>query len=137
MWRRAWPLGVLWLTLALVGPARVAAQAGSPSSASLLDFVTFDRIDYIRFADEPGRPLTRDDLGIEFATVGCSIGEDNRNCSYGLDGAAAFLPAGHPLTAGFLDASAVGSPRHTSTLRTLPAMSKSAPPTRARGLRQA
>ena len=94
MGRRAWPLGVLWLTLALVGPARVAAQAGSPSSASLLDFVTFDRIDYIRFADEPGRALTRDDLGIEFATVGCSIGEDNRNCSYGLDGAAAFLPAG-------------------------------------------
>ena len=94
MWRRAWPLGVLWLTLALTAPARVAAQAGSPSSASLLDFVTFDRIDYIRFADEPGRVLTRDDLGIEFATVGCSIGEDNRNCSYGLDGAAAFLPAG-------------------------------------------
>jgi hypothetical protein len=94
MWRRAWPLGVLWLTLALAGPARVAAQAGSPSSASLLDFVTFDRIDYIRFADEPGRALTRDELGIEFATVACSIGEDNRNCSYGLDGAAAFLPAG-------------------------------------------
>jgi hypothetical protein len=94
MWRRAWPLGVLWLTLALAGPARVAAQAGSPSSASLLDFVTFDRIDYIRFADEPGRALARDDLGIEFATVACSIGEDNRNCSYGLDGAAAFLPAG-------------------------------------------
>ena len=99
MGRRAWPLGVLWLTLALVGPARVAAQAGSPSSASLLDFVTFDRIDYIRFADEPGRALTRDDLGIEFATVGCSIGEDNRNCSYGLDGAAAFLPAGTRLYA--------------------------------------
>jgi hypothetical protein len=99
MWRRAWPLGVLWLTLALVAPARVGAQAGSPSSASLLDFVTFDRIDYIRFADEPGRALTRDDLGIEFATVACSIGEDNRNCSYGLDGAAAFLPAGTRLYA--------------------------------------
>jgi hypothetical protein len=70
------------------------AFAGSLSTSSLLDFVTFDGIDYIRFADEPGRDLTRDDLGIEFATVACSIGEDNRRCSYGLDGGAAFLPAG-------------------------------------------
>ena len=70
------------------------ALAGSLSTSSLLDFVTFDGIDYIRFADEPGRNLTRDDLGIEFATVACSIGEDNRHCSYGLDGGAAFLPAG-------------------------------------------
>lgn len=70
------------------------ALAGSLSTSSLLDFVTFDGIDYIRFADEPGRELTRDDLGIEFATVACSIGEDNRGCSYGLDGGAAFLPAG-------------------------------------------
>ncbi|HET8531098.1 MAG TPA: hypothetical protein VFO08_08120 [Methylomirabilota bacterium] len=93
MRRREWPPGVLALALALVALGRVA-HAGSPSSASLLDFVTFDRIDYIRFADEPGRALTRDDLGIEFATVACSIGEDNRNCSYGVDGGAAFLPAG-------------------------------------------
>jgi hypothetical protein len=85
--------GVLVLALGLVALGGVA-QAGSPSTASLLDFVTFDGIDYIRFADEPGRPLTRADLGIEFATVACSIGEDNRNCSYGLDGGAAFLPAG-------------------------------------------
>src|SRR4029453_7365480 len=68
--------------------------AGSLGPSGLLDFVTFDGIDYIRFADEPGRDLTRDDLGIEFATVACSIGEDNRRCSYGLDGGAAFLPAG-------------------------------------------
>jgi hypothetical protein len=94
MWTRGWPLGVLWLTLALLAPGRAAAQAGSPSTASLLDFVTFDGIDYIRFQDEPGRALTRDDLGMEFATVACSIGEDNRSCSYGLDGGAAFLPAG-------------------------------------------
>jgi len=97
MRRREWPPGVLALALGLVVLGRLApaaAQAGSPSTASLLDFVTFDRIDYIRFADEPGRALTRDDLGIEFATVACSIGEDNRNCSYGLDGGAAFLPAG-------------------------------------------
>jgi len=102
MRRREWPPGVLALTLGLVVLGRLApaaAQAGSPSTASLLDFVTFDRIDYIRFADEPGRALTRDDLGIEFATVACSIGEDNRNCSYGLDGGAAFLPAGTRLYA--------------------------------------
>jgi hypothetical protein len=70
------------------------ALAGSLSTSSLLDFVSFDGIDYIRFTDEPGRELTRDDLAIEFATVSCSIGEDNRHCSYGLDGGAAFLPAG-------------------------------------------
>jgi hypothetical protein len=75
------------------------ALAGSLSTSSLLDFVTFDGIDYIRFADEPGRQLARDDLGIEFATVACSIGEDNRRCSYGLDGGAAFLPAGTPMYA--------------------------------------
>lgn len=90
--------GVLALALGLLALGRVA-QADSPSTASLLDFVTFDRIDYIRFTDEPGRKLTRDDLGIEFATVACSIGEDNRNCSYGLDGGAAFLPAGTRLYA--------------------------------------
>ncbi|HEV3346800.1 MAG TPA: hypothetical protein VHC93_06915, partial [Methylomirabilota bacterium] len=71
---KGWPLGVLWLSLALLAPGHAAAQAGSPSTASLLDFVTFDGIDYIRFLDEPGRALTRDDLGMEFATVACSIG---------------------------------------------------------------
>jgi hypothetical protein len=93
MRRKGRPRSVLALALALVALGRIA-QAGSPSTASLLDFVTFDQIDYIRFADEPGRALTRADLGVEFATVACSIGEDNRNCSYGLDGGAAFLPAG-------------------------------------------
>ena len=95
-------LGVLWLTLAVLAPLvpeRAAAQAVSTRTASLLDFVTFDRIDYIRFNDEPGRALTRDDLGGEFAAVACSIGEDNRTCSYGLDGGAAFLPAGTRLYA--------------------------------------
>jgi hypothetical protein len=97
--------GVLWLTLAVLAPLaalapeRAAAQAASTRTASLLDFVTFDRIDYIRFNDEPGRALTREDLGAEFATVACSIGEDNRTCSYGLDGGAAFLPAGTRLFA--------------------------------------
>ena len=41
-----------------------------------------------------GRPLERRDLGAEFATVGCSIGEDRQSCPYGLDAAAAYLPAG-------------------------------------------
>ncbi|HZP39283.1 MAG TPA: hypothetical protein VFE48_22565 [Methylomirabilota bacterium] len=91
-------LAVCALTAALV-PAPAAAQAASTRTASLLDFVTFDRIDYIRFNDEPGRALTRDDLGDEFAQVVCSIGEDNRTCSYGLDGGAAFLPAGTRLYA--------------------------------------
>jgi len=56
--------------------------------------VSFDGVDYIRFAEEPGRSLTRADLGIEFATVECSIGEDARGCPYGTDAAAAFMPTG-------------------------------------------
>jgi hypothetical protein len=72
----------------------LAALAGSASAQSLFDFVSFDGVDYIRFADEPGRALTRADLGIEFATVECSIGEDARGCPFGTDAAAAFMPTG-------------------------------------------
>jgi len=68
-------------------------------TSTTFDFVTFDGIDYIRWSGEPGRPLTRADLGAEFATVGCSIGEDVRGCSYGMDAGAAFLPAGTPMYA--------------------------------------
>lgn len=68
--------------------------AGTAATSPLLDFVTFDGIDYIRFADEPGRLLTKADLGVEFGTVECSIGEDVRGCPYGTDAAAAFMPAG-------------------------------------------
>jgi len=75
----------------LVALGVLAVGAGTSTT---LDYVTFDRIDYIRWPDEPGRPLTRADLGIEFATVGCSIGEDVRGCPYGLDAGAAFMPAG-------------------------------------------
>jgi hypothetical protein len=71
-----------------------AASVGAADAQGLFDFVTFDGIDYLRWADEPGRPLARSDLGPEFATVGCSIGEDRRGCPYGSDAAAAFLPAG-------------------------------------------
>jgi hypothetical protein len=81
------------LALALAGGV---CGAGT---APLFDFVTFDGIDYIRWSDEPGRGLTQADLGVEFATVACSIGEDVRGCSYGMDAAAAFLPAGTPLFA--------------------------------------
>ncbi|MGH7367860.1 MAG: hypothetical protein ACREKQ_11480 [Candidatus Rokuibacteriota bacterium] len=81
--------GVLALGLGVCG-------AGTSTT---FDFVTFDRIDYIRWSGEAGRELTRADLGVEFATVGCSIGEDVRGCSYGMDAGAAFLPAGTPMYA--------------------------------------
>ena len=83
-------LGLSALALA-VGLVAVADGAGTSTT---LDFVTFDGIDYVRFIDEPGRELTRADLGVEFGTVGCSIGEDSRACSYGVDAGAAFMPAG-------------------------------------------
>src|ERR1700674_1452492 len=72
----------------------VFALAGTVTAQALLDFVSFDGVDYIRFADEPGRSLTRSDLGVEFATVECSIGEDVRGGPYGADAAAAFMPSG-------------------------------------------
>ena len=83
-----WVCAIAPLVLSVVALAEtVAAQA-------LLDFVTFDGVDYIRFAEEPGRSLTQADLGVEFATVECSIGEDARGCPYGTDAAAAFMPTG-------------------------------------------
>jgi hypothetical protein len=73
----------------------VALAATGPAGASTaFDYVTFDGIDYIRWPDEPGRALTRGDLGVEFATVECSLGEDVRGCPFGVDASAAFLPAG-------------------------------------------
>jgi hypothetical protein len=65
----------------------------------ILDFVTFDGVDYIRWPDEPGRALTRSDLGGEFASVECSMVDDRRHCAFGLDAAAAFMPAGTRLYA--------------------------------------
>ena len=79
---------VLLLAGLLAWPARAGAT-------TLFDYVTFDGIDYIRWTtEEPGRPLTRDDLGPEFAVVECSFGEDTRSCPYGVDASAAFLPSG-------------------------------------------
>ncbi len=88
MRRRSLGLSALALALGLV------AVADGAGTSTTLDFVTFDGIDYVRFIDEPGRELTRADLGVEFGTVGCSIGEDSRACSYGVDAGAAFMPAG-------------------------------------------
>ena len=72
----------------------VLTLAGRADAQGILDFVTFDGVDYIRWAEEPGRALERGDLGIEFATVECSYGEDRRACAFGVDAAAAFMPAG-------------------------------------------
>src|SRR5215510_7537145 len=63
-------------------------------SGAAMAYIPFDGIDYIRWPEEVGRALTRDDLGPEFGTIQCSIGEDNRGCPYGVDAGAAFLPAG-------------------------------------------
>ena len=81
--------GVLAMAIGLMALADSRAHA-----QGILDFVSFDGIDYLRWAEEPGRPLERGDLGVEFATVGCSIGEDRRGCPFGVDAAAAFMPAG-------------------------------------------
>jgi len=80
-------LALLALTLVVFGDRADAT--------TLLDYITFDGIDYIRWTvDEPGRLLTRADLGAEFAVVECSFGEDTRSCSFGVDASAAFLPSG-------------------------------------------
>ena len=55
--------GLLVMALAIVLVALVVRADAQP----LLDFVTFDGVDYIRWAEEPGRPLVADDLGVEFA----------------------------------------------------------------------
>ena len=70
MRRRRLGLSALALALGLV------AVADGAGRSTTLDFVTFDGIDYVRFIDEPGRELTRADLGGEFGTVGCSPGID-------------------------------------------------------------
>jgi len=74
--------------------AALGALAARSDAQSILDFITFDGIDYIRWAEEPGRALGPDDLGVEFAVVGCSFTEDRRGCPFGTDAAAAFMPTG-------------------------------------------
>src|SRR4029453_16605810 len=77
----------------------VAASSAAAGASTLLDYVTFDGIDYIRWAEEPGRELGRDDLGAEFAVVECSFGEDLRRCPYGVEAGAPSLPPGTRLDA--------------------------------------
>ena len=72
----------------------VLTLASTAQGQGILDFITFDGVHYLRWAEEPGRALTRADLGIEFATVECSYGEDRVGCAFGRDAAAAFMPAG-------------------------------------------
>src|SRR2546423_12007140 len=83
------------MSVALLLLVLALGSATGADATTLLDYIAFDGIDYIRWTtDEPGRPLTRADLGPEFAVVECSFGEDTRRCPYGLDAAAAFLPSG-------------------------------------------
>ena len=79
------------LALAL---ALTLAAAGPAAAWTIIDYITFDGIDYLRWPEEPGRALTREDLGLEFAVIECSFGEDVRSCPFGVDASAAFLPAG-------------------------------------------
>src|SRR5262245_20035382 len=85
----AWRAAPVALALVIV-----AACVSRADGQSILDFVTFDGIDYIRWAEEAGRPLISEDLGVEFAVVGCSFAEDRRGCPYGTDAGAAFMPTG-------------------------------------------
>jgi hypothetical protein len=74
--------------------ASLVMFATSAAAQAPLDYVTFDGIDYVHWAEEPGRALSRDDLGAEFAKVECSFFDDRRTCPFGMDAAAAYLPTG-------------------------------------------
>jgi hypothetical protein len=82
------------VSIAFAAVLMILALAGRAEAQGILDFITFDEVHYLRWAEEPGRQLTRADLGIEFATVECSYGEDRVGCAFGRDAAAAFMPAG-------------------------------------------
>jgi hypothetical protein len=85
---------MMWRVALAVVALGVAALVRPADAQIILDFISFDGIDYLRWAEEPGRALTQEDLGAEFAVVGCSFAEDRRGCPFGLDAAAAFMPAG-------------------------------------------
>ena len=65
----------------------LTAVAGRGEAQNILDFVTFDGVDYVRWVEEPGRAVTRAELGLEFATVECSMADDRRSCPFGVDAA--------------------------------------------------
>ncbi len=75
--------------LGVLGVLAARLDAQSP-----FDYISFDGVDYVRWAEEPGRTLVRGDLGPEFGVVLCSFGEDFRSCPYGIDAGAAYMPAG-------------------------------------------
>lgn len=81
---------VLAVALAL-GVLAFASDAGAQS---ILDFISFDGVHYIRWQEEAGRQLQSSDLGIEFATVECAHYHDRASCPFGRDAAAAYMPAG-------------------------------------------
>src|SRR5262245_31468866 len=83
--------------VALASLVLTALGSGVAVAYTPLDFVSCDGIDYIRWPEDVGRTLTRDDLGPEFGTSQCTLGDDTRGCPYGVDAGAAFLPAGTPL----------------------------------------
>ena len=66
---------------------------GPADAYTVLDFVTFDGIEYLRTTEEAGRPLERADLGPEFAVVSCGIAQQP-TCPYGDDASAGLLPGG-------------------------------------------
>lgn len=72
----------------------LALLAARANAQSPFDYISFDGVDYVRWAEEPGRPLERADLGPEFGVVLCSFGEDFRSCPYGIDAGAAYMPGG-------------------------------------------
>ena len=55
---------VVALAVTLAGVGRAGAQTP-------FDYITFDGIDYVRWPEDPGRALTREDLALEFATIEC------------------------------------------------------------------
>src|SRR5206468_3026559 len=100
-WRQArmaaWQLGhCSSVEFAIGSTAPQAAHRDTVCCASIppLRGASLGGVDYIRWPWEPGRSLTRTDLGVEFATIECSLGEDLRGCPYGVDASAAFMPAG-------------------------------------------
>jgi len=88
------PIRAAGLAGLVVALAVTLAAAGRAGATTPFDYITFDGIDYVRWPEDPGRALTREDLALEFATIECSFGEDLRGCPYGMDASAAYLPAG-------------------------------------------
>jgi hypothetical protein len=88
------PIRAAGLAGLVVALAVTLAAAGRAGATTPFDYITFDGIDYVRWPEDPGRALTREDHALEFATIECSFGEDLRGCPYGMDASAAYLPAG-------------------------------------------